>query len=222
MKSNWMILTLLVGGILFFTFKDKIMAETISSEEPKEDKLSPEPTTAIPRTRTYTPTPTASTPTVPTPTVPTLTSEEKILKAKIELALLPHKAHFEDAAGKLNLDINLIKAVCFRESSGNEKAYRYEAVVDDASIGLMQILLSTARGEGFSGTQDELFDPKTNIYYGSKYLKFWYEKSNGDLALTASCYNGGYKAFYHYQKNKTFYNTTYVNAVMKYYRLLKA
>lgn len=205
MKLNWVIPSLFLGGILLFALKEKAMAKTARPQEPEKDRISPTPVTRV----------------SPAPTAPTLTPGEKILKAKIELALLPYKAYFQDAASKLGLDVNLIRAVCFRESSGNEKAYRYEPVVDDGSIGLMQILLSTARGEGFRGTQDELFDPKTNIYYGGKYLKFWYAKT-GDLNLTASCYNGGYKAFNHYRDKKTFYNPTYVNYVMKYYRLLKA
>lgn len=205
MKSKWVILGLLIGGVILFALKEKIMAKTAMPEEPREDKIPPTPVTKAP----------------PTPTAPTLSPEEKILKAKIELALLPYKAHFQDAASKLGVDINLVRAEVFRESSGNPDARRWEEKEGEYSIGLGGLLLSTARGMGFRGTQDELFDPRTNIFYTAEYLKFWYGKT-GDLALSTSCYNGGYRALNYYKDNDKFLNPTHVNAVMKYYRLLKA
>lgn len=176
------------------------MAEGIPVEKPEEGGLTPPPEEKE----------------------PTLTSEEVKLKGQVETALAPYEAHFQTASNLLDLDINLIKAECFRESSGREDASRWEGNVGEYSIGLMQILLSTAKSLGFQGTKDQLFDPKTNIFYGAQYLKFWMDKTNNDLALSSSCYNGGYRALNYYKETGKFLNPIHVNAVMKYYRLLKA
>lgn len=85
----------------------------------------------------------------------------------------------------------LVKAMIAVESSFNPKAYRLEAKINDASRGLMQILLRTARGVGFTGQPDELFDPKTNITYGVKFLSSLVRSKKGDMLAAISAYNNG-------------------------------
>jgi soluble lytic murein transglycosylase-like protein len=76
------------------------------------------------------------------------------------------------------------------ESDWNPMAIRQEVAIGDASRGLTQVLLSTARGEGFTGTADDLFDPATNLDVGASYLARQYRRfGSWDAALAA--YNGG-------------------------------
>ncbi|MCL4514921.1 MAG: lytic transglycosylase domain-containing protein [Firmicutes bacterium] len=88
------------------------------------------------------------------------------------------------------VDPTFIKSIVKAESDFNPKAYRYEPALHDASYGLMQILYSTAASLGYKGPADGLFDPDTNIQYGTRYL----EELSGEfkaMELVAAAYNGG-------------------------------
>lgn len=91
----------------------------------------------------------------------------------------------------------LLAAVVDLESGGDPAAYRAEPHIDDASIGLCQLLMKTARTLGYSGaagTPDALsglFNPETNLMYGAKFLRDLWAKYSGDVARVASAYNGG-------------------------------
>lgn len=50
-----------------------------------------------------------------------------------------------------------------------ESGYNARAVGRAGEIGLVQIKLSTARGLGFTGTREALFEPRTNLTYGMRY-----------------------------------------------------
>lgn len=103
------------------------------------------------------------------------------------------------ASQRFGVPVALIKAVIGQESGFNPKAYRAEPAISDASVGLMQILLATARGEGFTGVMGSatgltgLFDPATNITYGTSYLASCLARTNGNIAAAASAYNGGFR-----------------------------
>jgi hypothetical protein len=73
------------------------------------------------------------------------------------------------AANKYNVDEQLILATIMAESEGNQFAFRAEPRINDASYGLGQILFSTARGLGFAGTTQDLYDPEINIDLIAKY-----------------------------------------------------
>src|SRR5258707_5310043 len=61
-----------------------------------------------------------------------------------------------------------LMAFCQIESSFNPTAFRQEPS-GVASYGLMQVLDVTARGLGFTGTLDDLYDPATGILWGATY-----------------------------------------------------
>lgn len=82
----------------------------------------------------------------------------------------PFDADILSAAQRYVVDPALIKAVIASESSWNPGALRVEAQINDASYGLMQILLGTARGMLPGVTPSDLFIPSTNIDLGSRYL----------------------------------------------------
>jgi len=75
------------------------------------------------------------------------------------------------SATQYDLDPNLIFATIMVESSGNTFAIRHEPRIKDASYGLGQILYGTARGIGYRGSPEGLFDPATNIDLIARYHK---------------------------------------------------
>lgn len=89
------------------------------------------------------------------------------------------------------VDRALIQAMIATESGFNRQAYRAEPHIGDASRGLMQILLRTARGVGFTGTALALYDPATNIRYGVAFLAQLVRSKGGDLWAAVSAYNNG-------------------------------
>lgn len=80
------------------------------------------------------------------------------------------------SAKEYDLDPNLIFATIMVESSGNTYAIRHEPRINDASYGLGQILYGTARGIGYRGKPEGLFDPATNIDLIARYHKRNYDR----------------------------------------------
>lgn len=93
---------------------------------------------------------------------------------------------------RIDVSTPFILAIIERESSGNPNAVREEPRINDKSIGLMQILVRTARDRGFRGTERELFEPFTNVKFGIRQIE-WIRKTVGtnDFARIAAAYNAG-------------------------------
>ena len=93
-----------------------------------------------------------------------------------------------------NVPEAVVRAVIATESGFNPNAVRGEPHIGDASYGLMQVLLSTARKLGYPDTApaEGLLVSSVNIHYGTKLLA-------QNIALTGnwpdaiSAYNGGYR-----------------------------
>jgi len=68
-----------------------------------------------------------------------------------------------------------VMAVIEIESSFQPNAQRFEAHLNDASIGLMQTLYSTAVDRGYQGGPAGLFDPETSIRFGMRQLKWSFD-----------------------------------------------
>ncbi len=96
------------------------------------------------------------------------------------------------SAEKYDLDPDLIFATIMIESGGNTYAVRQEPRIHDASYGLGQLLYGTARGIGYRGTPEGLFDPSVNIDLIAKYHKrnFDHYKDLNPSELTIA-YNTG-------------------------------
>lgn len=92
-----------------------------------------------------------------------------------------------------------VKAVIAKESAFDPSRVRGEPQLGDASVGLMQVLYSTARGLGYPGPIGDpdnltgLFTPGTNVYLGATYLWQKLVQTGGDLEAAFSAYNGGYR-----------------------------
>jgi soluble lytic murein transglycosylase-like protein len=76
------------------------------------------------------------------------------------------------------------------ESSFDANAYRYEAKINDASYGLMQILFKTAQWMGYKGDPEGLYDPETNIEWATAYHNYLF-KRYGDWDAVIHSYNEG-------------------------------
>lgn len=96
-----------------------------------------------------------------------------------------------------------ILAVIDTESKFNPWAIRGEPQKADASRGLMQLLLTTARGLGFTGAPDDLFDPEINADLGVRLLAQGLRRSGGKMEEAASEYNGGYRPSLGFGKRAT-------------------
>lgn len=92
-------------------------------------------------------------------------------------------------AEALGIPIALARAVVKVESQWNPKE---TGTVGE--VGLMQIKHSTARLLGFAGSRTELYDPKTNVRWGMKYLAGAYKLAGGNVCKTALKYQGGHNA----------------------------
>ena len=100
---------------------------------------------------------------------------DSILSPRAKPTLFKNEDNFDwairEIATEFDVPFHLVKGMIAMESSFNPKAYRYEKHIKDASRGLMQILLRTAKAVGFKQEKEALFKPHTNIFYGVKHLK---------------------------------------------------
>jgi soluble lytic murein transglycosylase-like protein len=91
--------------------------------------------------------------------------------------------HYADLNG---LPLELVHRVVKRESNYNPRAY------SKGNYGLMQIRYNTARGLGYDGPPEGLFDAETNLKYATRYLRgAWMVADNqhdGAVRLYASGY----------------------------------
>ncbi|MBX3576813.1 MAG: transglycosylase SLT domain-containing protein [Rhizobiaceae bacterium] len=103
-----------------------------------------------------------------------------------EIVLEPIVARY---AAEHGVPEDLVRAVIWVES-------RYKADIrgKHGEIGLMQIKPTTARGLGYRGSTEALFDPETNIRWGMVYLGKAHELANGDICGTILRYNAGHSA----------------------------
>lgn len=109
-------------------------------------------------------------------------SDPSVLPREILRSIIEREADF------YGVPADLVETVIEIESGFRPKAYNAGA------IGLMQIMLPTARAMGYRGTKEGLFDPELNIRYGTAYLAAAQEASNGDLCGTVMRYQSGIEA----------------------------
>jgi len=95
-----------------------------------------------------------------------------------------------EASAYYGVPTALILAHIKQESNFNPNAIREEPAINDASIGLMQVLVQTAKFIDKSATREKLFDPWYNISIGTQYLS--YQKTRyDDIKDVIASYNAG-------------------------------
>lgn len=99
---------------------------------------------------------------------------------------LPFNDLIIEKAAKHNISPSFVHRVIRVESNYNPRATGRAG-----EIGLMQIKLQTARGMGYRGTRQQLYDPATNIRYGVRYLAEAKRRADGDRCKAAMLYNQG-------------------------------
>jgi len=72
-----------------------------------------------------------------------------------------------------------------------ESSFRRTVVSNAGAIGYAQVLPSTARWIEPGTTRSDLFDTRTNLRVGFKYLRYLIDRYNGDVRLALTAYNRG-------------------------------
>ncbi|WP_336279509.1 lytic transglycosylase domain-containing protein [Bartonella sp. CB175] len=116
-------------------------------------------------------------------------SDERSAITTSKMPVRPYESLIKQFANKYNIPVNLVHAVVRIESN-----YRAHIKGAAGEIGLMQIKPSTARGLGFNGSVQDLYDPATNLEYGMRYLARAYKLSGGSTCGTVLKYNAGHAA----------------------------
>ena len=121
---------------------------------------------------------------------------------------------------KYNVEPALVKAHIRQESNWDVNASRYEAHKGDASWGLMQLLLATAREVlgSPSLTTTQLIQPRVNIEAGTKFIADNWRRW-GNIRDAIAAYNAGSPRID--SKTGKYINQDYVDKVTKYYNLYK-
>jgi hypothetical protein len=119
-----------------------------------------------------------------------LTTETRLVVPQVEQSFkksgTPIDAIISKYAVLYGIPESLLHRVVKRESTYNPKAY------NRGHYGLMQIKYATAKGMGYDGPAEGLFDAETNIKYAGKYLRgAWMvadDKNDGAVRLYAAGY----------------------------------
>jgi len=131
--------------------------------------------------------------------------------SRIDPVLL--QPYIKSAAQAFNLDPALITAVIKAESAFDPRAVSWAG-----AQGLMQLMPETA----VLMEVDNIFNPRENIFGGSRYLRLMLDRFNGDLKLALAAYNIGPERIAREQGIPDVRETRlYVDRVLKYYRDFK-
>ncbi len=98
-----------------------------------------------------------------------------------------YRALARQEAEKRGLPPDIAEAIMHVESNYNPGAHG-----NAGEVGLMQVMPPTAKMLGFSGTDEQLADPATNIALGVRYLAGAWKLANGDICTAAMKYRAGH------------------------------
>ncbi|MGC4066913.1 MAG: lytic transglycosylase domain-containing protein [Polyangiaceae bacterium] len=122
--------------------------------------------------------------------------------------------YISQAARLYQIPEELVRAVIQVESG-----YMARAVSKANAKGLMQLIPATAQRMQV----EDVFDPRQNIFGGTRYLRILANLFNGDLTLTIAAYNAGEAAVMRYGGVPPYRETEdYVTRVVSLYRKYRA
>jgi hypothetical protein len=120
-----------------------------------------------------------------------------------------YDAYIKGAARLYKIPVPLIRAVIRIESN-----YDPRVVSCKGAKGLMQMMPGTAKDMGVVN----VFDPRENIYGGTRYLRVLANMFNGDLVLTIAAHHAGPGSVKRYRGIPPFKTTQrYVRLVLRWY-----
>lgn len=99
----------------------------------------------------------------------------------------PILALVDKHAAAHGLPAGFARAIVRIESNFNPRATGRQR-----EVGLMQIKYETARGIGFGGTREQLYDPDTNLQWGMKYLAMAWKLGGSNPCGAVMKYQGGH------------------------------
>ncbi len=99
----------------------------------------------------------------------------------------PILALIDKHAAAAGLPAAFARAIVRIESNFNPRA-----TGSQREVGLMQIKYETARGIGFTGTREQLYDPDTNLQWGMKYLAMSWKLGGSTPCGAVMKYQGGH------------------------------
>jgi soluble lytic murein transglycosylase len=117
--------------------------------------------------------------------VPTSSRYEVYIREAIPKQIHPshrYDRYVEEAAGRYDVPVSLIKAIIKAESD-----FDPNAVSRSGAQGLMQLMPETAKDLGVS----DAFNPRDNILGGVRYFKGLLEQFHGSIPLALAAYNAG-------------------------------
>ena len=115
-----------------------------------------------------------------------------------------------DAAKHFDVDAALVSAVIKAESDYNPRTVSHKG-----ARGLMQLMPATAHRFGVSDS----FDPRANIYAGTRYLRWLLKTFEGDADLAVAAYNAGEGNVWKYKGVPPFRETVnYINRIARHIR----
>jgi len=135
-----------------------------------------------------------------------------------------YATEIEGAAATYSVPRGLAYGLIAQESGFNPTAYRAEPTyrcaatgkIGDASYGLAQVLYCTALGLGYTGQPAGLFDVRTSLALGFRFLGGLL-RARPSVGAALSNYNGGYRPTLGYgapRPDGTFANQSYVDGVL--------
>lgn len=108
--------------------------------------------------------------------------ESKIIDVK---ALIAYEADL--------IGISSIWALAIAEQ---ESGFTCNVISKADAHGIMQVLYTTAKQMGYTDKKENLLRCSESIKYGIRYLKFVFDKANGDLCLASNKYFNGANSSY--------------------------
>lgn len=123
-------------------------------------------------------------------------ADQKVRKRRVKGAarvsseeIAEYRTLISNFAREYGVPVDLAHAIVTVESN-----YYPKALGGSGEIGLMQIKPATARGMGYSGSKQGLFNPETNIRFGMKYLAAAYRLGGKTTCGAVLKYNAGHGA----------------------------
>jgi len=139
-------------------------------------------------------------------------SEAVFIPAR-EPAVNPYDLLIHEAAGRHDVDSDLIRAIIMVESQFNPSAKSKRG-----ARGLMQLMPVTAEGLDVV----DLLNPHENVLAGTRYIKTLLDRFDGDVELALAAYNAGPQSVIRYDGVPPYKETRlFIARVFDYYAAFK-